>query len=217
NIKIVEKLLQKLGVRKHVELQLIFDRLVSQGNWDHMQLVKYLASVSNSLKEIELRRLKVTAIWPKEQNTKHETSLAKGNVDDIKAKPKILRFLASDLYAPSAEMREFGMPLIEWNGKWRKNSEEAKFLFSLGLREYPPLKVILQLADASNSDTVLRSKALKYFMDNFKDKYSSEYRAEEVKVAFLPCTDPKIYETPKGCFSNAECTIMNFNALHQDL
>ncbi|CAG8789920.1 1504_t:CDS:2, partial [Cetraspora pellucida] len=58
NVKIVEKLLQKLGVRKHVELQLIFDRLVSQGNWDHMQLVKYLASVSNNLKEIELKRLK---------------------------------------------------------------------------------------------------------------------------------------------------------------
>ncbi|KAF0389336.1 putative hatpase domain protein [Gigaspora margarita] len=217
NVKVVEKLLQKLGVRKHVELQLIFDRLVSQGNWDHMQLVKYLASVANSLKEIELKRLKVTAIWPKEQNTKHELSSAKADGDEIKAKPRIHRFLASDLYAPSVEMREFGMPLIEWNGKWRKNSEEAKFLFSLGLREYPPLKVILQLADVSNSDTVLRSKALKYFMDNFKDKYSSEYKAEEIKVAFLPCTDPKVYETPMGCFSNPECTIMNFNALHQDL
>ncbi|CAG8841080.1 2793_t:CDS:2, partial [Racocetra persica] len=124
NVKVVEKLLQKLGVRKHVELQLIFDRLVSQGNWDHMQLVKYLSSVSNNLKEIELKRLKVTAIWPKEQNAKTEPSLAKADGDEIKAKPRIHRFLASDLYAPSAEMREFGLPLIEWNGKWRKNSEE---------------------------------------------------------------------------------------------
>ncbi|CAG8505139.1 14702_t:CDS:10 [Racocetra fulgida] len=186
NVKVVEKLLQKLGVRKHVELQLIFDRLVSQGNWDHMQLVKYLASVSNNLKEIELKRLKVTAIWPKEQNAKTEPSLAKADNDDIKAKPRIHRFMASDLYAPSAEMREFGLPLIEWNGKWRKNSEE----------EYPPLNIILQLADVSNSDAALRSKALKYFMDNFKDKYSSMYKAEEVKVSFLPCSDPKIYATP---------------------
>ncbi|CAG8842520.1 2605_t:CDS:1, partial [Racocetra persica] len=93
----------------------------------------------------------------------------------------------------------------------------AKFLFSLGLRESPPLNIILQLADVSNSDAALRSKALKYFMDNFKDKYSSVYKAEEVKVSFLPCTDPKIYATPMGCFSSQECTIMNFNALHQDL
>ncbi|CAG8636581.1 9366_t:CDS:2, partial [Cetraspora pellucida] len=166
---------------------------------------------------IELKRLKVTAIWPEEQNTKPELSLAKTDGDEIKAKPRVHRFLASDLYAPSAEMREFGLPLIEWNGKWRKNSEEAKFLFSLGLREYPPLNITLQLADVSNSDVALRSKALKYFMDNFKDKYSSVYKAEEIKVSFLPCTDPKIYATPMGCFSSQECIIMNFNAVHPDL
>ncbi|CAG8499425.1 7450_t:CDS:10, partial [Scutellospora calospora] len=205
NVKAVDKLLLKLGVRNYVELQLIFDRLVSQGNWDHMQLIKYLASVFSSLKEIELKRLRVTPIWPKEQTANPGSSSAN---DETKTKPRILRYLASDLYAPLAEMREFGLPLIEWSGKskWRKTSEE----------EYPPLNVILQLA-ASTSDAAIRNKALKYFIDNFKEKYSSEYKAGEIKVAFLPCTDPKIYETPMGCFSNPECTIMKFNVLHQDL
>ncbi|CAG8538686.1 7915_t:CDS:10, partial [Acaulospora colombiana] len=209
NMKTPEKLLQSLGVRKHVDLQLVFDRLVSQGNWDHMQLVKYLSSVSSSLKEIEMKRLKLTAIWPKEQGV--ETQVTKDEV-----KPKVSRFTASELYIPSQEMRKFGLPIIEWNGKWHRNSEEAKFLLSLGLQEYPPLTIILQLA-SPNSEPNIRKEALKYFINNFKDKYSSKYNAREIKIPFLQCTDPNVFETPLGCFSNPDCTIMKFHALHHDL
>ena len=45
NIKgVKEKLLEQLGVRKVVALQLIFDRLGEGGAWSHLDGIKYLAS-----------------------------------------------------------------------------------------------------------------------------------------------------------------------------
>ena len=125
-----EKLLTLLGVRKHVELQLIFDRLVSQGNWDHTQLVKYLTSISNNLKPIEKKRLEITAIWPREQEQDNEKADENGSTE-----PRIKRYLASDLYAPLPELREFQLPFIEWKGKWRNNSNEGRFGKSWNFRD----------------------------------------------------------------------------------
>ncbi|GES82823.1 hypothetical protein GLOIN_2v1661590 [Rhizophagus clarus] len=206
----VQNIMQLLGVRKVVELQLIFDRLVSQGNWDHMQLAKYLASISSNLKEIELKRLIVTPIWPKEDLSQSD------NHDETNPKPKIHRFVASDLYAPLVLHREFGLPVIDWKGKWARNMQEGKFLIELGLREYPALKKILELA-APPTDPKIRGKALKYFIENFKEKYSKNYNPSEINIAFLPCSDPTIFEKPTGCYINPDCMIMNFKAIHQDL
>ncbi|PKC14058.1 hypothetical protein RhiirA5_269102 [Rhizophagus irregularis] len=206
----VQNIMQLLGVRKVVELQLIFDRLVSQGNWDHMQLVKYLASISSNLKEIEIKRLIVTPIWPKEDLSQSNKQ------DETNSKPKILRFVASDLYAPLVLHREFGLPIIDWKGKWARNTQEGKFLIELGLREYPTLKKILELA-APPTDPKIRSKALKYFIENFKEKYSKDYNPSEINIAFLPCSDTTIFAKPSECFINPDCMIMKFNAIHQDL
>jgi len=45
----LEKLLVALGVRKHVELQMVFDRLITAGNWSHVELLAYLANNKESL------------------------------------------------------------------------------------------------------------------------------------------------------------------------
>lgn len=45
----LEKVLATLGVRKHVELQLVFDRLVAAGDWSHVELLTYLATNKDSL------------------------------------------------------------------------------------------------------------------------------------------------------------------------
>lgn len=92
----------------------------------------------------------------------------------------------------------------------------AKFLYLLGLRDHPPLKTILQIASTGSAPN-LRSKALKYFIDNFKEKFASEYKPHEINIPFLPCTAPGVFETPMGCFSNPECAIMKFHSLHPDL
>jgi len=80
---VVEPFFTFLGVRKHVELQLIFDRLISQGNWDHMNLVKYLISRVDDITPGE----RTNAIWTCEDE--HE----------------IKKHLISDLYAPLPELR----------------------------------------------------------------------------------------------------------------
>jgi hypothetical protein len=89
-------------------------------------------------------------------------------------------------------------------------------LIELGLQEYPTLKKILELA-APPTDPKIRSKALKYFIENFKGKYSKNYNSSEINIAFLPCLDPSIYAKPSECYINPECTIMKFQAIHQEL
>ncbi len=92
-----------------------------------MQLAKYLASISNNLKDIEMKRLKVTPIWPKENLVDSRPN--KSESEETKPKPKIQRFTASDLYAPLALNREFGLPILDWKGKWARNTQEGIFVF----------------------------------------------------------------------------------------
>ncbi|EXX52939.1 hypothetical protein RirG_248640 [Rhizophagus irregularis DAOM 197198w] len=192
----VQNIMELLGVRKVVELQLIFDRLVNQGNWDHVQLIKYLASRMNDLKENDINILKNKPIWPKE-------NLEYSHPD-------------KNLYIPLPLHREFGLPIIDWKGKWIRNTPEGKLLIEFGLQEYPALQKILELV-APPTDPIIRSKALKYFIDNFKEKYSANYKSTEINVAFLPCSNEGIYAKPSECFTNLECMKMNFNVIRQDL
>jgi hypothetical protein len=80
-----------------------------------MQLVKYLASMSNDLKADEIKILKSKPIWPKE------------NLVGLQS-VQIRRFIASDLHVPSSLNREFGLPIIDWKGKWFSNTQEGKFI-----------------------------------------------------------------------------------------
>ncbi|CAI2169488.1 1796_t:CDS:2 [Funneliformis geosporum] len=202
----VQNVMQLLGVRKVVELQLIFDRLVRNNDYDHMRLVKYLASESKDLKDEEKTILKNTPIWPKENNE-----------DNNDFNSEIQRFVISDLHVPNTLFRELGLPIINWRRNWSRNALEVKFLIELGLREFPTLKTILELAASSSTDPEIREKALKYFIDNFNEKYSKCYDKSRVYVAFLPCMEPGSYAKPLDCFINTECKIMKFKAVRQDL
>src|SRR5436190_24274774 len=86
----------------------------------------------------------------------------------------------------------------------------------LGLQEYPTLEKILELAASSTNDDAIRSRALKYFIENFEEKYSLSYTAN-VNVAFLPCLDNNNYAKPLECFIDPECKIMDFQVIRQDL
>lgn len=86
----------------------------------------------------------------------------------------------------------------------------------MGIREYPTLHKILELA-APPTDPEIRKKALKYFITNFDEKYSSDYNPAAVNVAFLPCSIQGIYAKPSECFINPKCSIMGFQVVRQDL
>ena len=91
-----------------VELKLIFDRLVNDKDWDHIQLIKYLASKRSDLRESEISILKNRPIWPEETGRQHS--------------------IASDLYAPLSSHRDLGLPVIYWNHRrlrWSRNTDEG--------------------------------------------------------------------------------------------
>ncbi|CAB4474438.1 hypothetical protein RhiirA5_500084 [Rhizophagus irregularis] len=213
----VKNLMELFGVRKVVELGLIFNHLNGQGDFDHMQLLKYLASIQNDLDEEEIKILKNRPIWPKEDLTESKPNGSSNSNSNgcEEMKPK-QRFIARDLYIPKPLYRKFGLPVISLKGRWSHNTQEGKFLILLGLQEYPKLGKILELA-APSTDSKIRSEALKYFIDNFGDKYFKDYDPAKVGVAFLPCSDPEIYAKPSECFINPECKIMEFRVIRQDL
>ncbi|CAG8597455.1 8335_t:CDS:2, partial [Racocetra persica] len=204
SVKGDEKFFTEMGINKYVELEVVFARLVNNENLDHMKLLKYFAKFTEDLKDADLEKLKRTTIWIKEC------------AGDNKPENNVQRYLARDLYTPCYQNRELELPIIQWKGHWNKNSNEAKFIIGLGLQEYPSLQTILQLAEQAQP-IELREKALKYFIKNFKEKYSEMYKPDSIQIKFLPCINANIYAKPSECYSSPDCVKMGFNALRQDL
>ncbi|POV96419.1 hypothetical protein PSHT_15145 [Puccinia striiformis] len=200
------KVLSDIGVRKHVELQMVFSRLLGSGEWNHSDLVKYLVSVKDILTDIEIDKLRQTNWLPKEGEPKVE--LLPGP-DGKTRKPKTNRYSANQLYEPSVANQELQLPLVEWPGKWRSTSEEAKLLFFLGLNKMPSIEALLILA-ANPKDIPLREKALQFFLEHFAD-YRAVYRPNAESPAFVPC-DSGLFK-PNEAYSNPEAAVMGFNVL----
>ncbi|KAI9197496.1 uncharacterized protein BJ171DRAFT_519741 [Polychytrium aggregatum] len=191
--------LKVIGVREHVDLQIVFDRL-NDLKWDHIQLVKYLASVQTKLQESELYQLRMTPLFPPEMSDGSSSSE---------------RYKASELHAPNDTLRGFGLKLIDWKGKWKASTDEAKFLALLGLRTYIQLPELISLCAAS--DVPKRQALLVYFLDHYKAHYKDLYRAGSITTPFLPSTDPTKLFTPANCFAEPECAVMGFAILSSDL
>jgi hypothetical protein len=164
-------------------------------DWTVFDLVKYLVSVRSSLTWREMRYLSETPVFPKE-GAGNEQSAAETS-------PKVQRYKAKDLYEPIDIFREFGLPIIDWgaNKKWSRVSDEgkflwwvaveyssnqstAKFVFSLGLRQAPPLTEILHIAASNNPS--MRTKAFSFFLDNISSNYSDYDPCKFRDLAFVP-------------------------------
>ncbi|KAI9494351.1 hypothetical protein BDB00DRAFT_974372 [Zychaea mexicana] len=226
--------LAALGVRKHVELQLVFDRLISDGSWSHVDLVKYLTSVQSTLSQTEVVRLRETPIFTKEgEEPKTKTVERKTGAVDAEGKPVIekrqkqiyRRYKAKDLYMPTENLRSLNLPLIDWkqqngsrgnSGGWRSGSDEARFMEKLGLLSSPSVSTILTLASPETNNRQLQMRALHYFIDNHK-QYEDSYHPSQIDMTFLPCSDGKTYSMPRDCFTNPDVQVLGFHALHRDL
>ncbi|KAG0163756.1 hypothetical protein DFQ28_010199 [Apophysomyces sp. BC1034] len=220
-----EQFLTGLGIRKHVNLQLVFDRLISDGSWSHIELVKYLTTVQSTLSAVETRRLCETPIFTKEgeepKTKKYERSTGQMDrhgapIKETYTKSVHRRYRASELFAPTEAFRNMQLPLIYWDTRWRSSSDEAKFLEKLGLWFSPPLSEILRLASPVTNDRQLQNRALGYLIDNYKD-YERTYDASKIDVKFLPCSDGETYASPKDCYTNPDVRILGFLVLHADL
>ena len=135
----LEKFLQTIGVRKHVELQIVFDRyafrslavlsrniadriyrsMIKTGDWTIADLIKYLVDVQSTLTVTEMDRLRMTAAFPRERR----------DGEKLPENGKPPRHRASDLYEPLDVFRDLKLPVIDWGNqrKWRGGSEEGTF------------------------------------------------------------------------------------------
>lgn len=210
-----EKFLVPLGVRKTVELSVVFDRLMAkssgaaaEGKWSHVDLIKYLVSVQNDIPSEDYEKLRKTPICP-----------AEGQSDSKATDGKLYK--VSDLYAPLPVLRELGVPILQWPRELAKDSPESKFLSILGLKAYPTVQDLIPIMTtaAAADDSNLYEKALQYFITNH---YANGYRnfpIDRVTMPFLPLRggDLKNLAPPSKCFANAKSAILGFPIIRDDL
>lgn len=111
---------------------MIFTRLLGAGDWSHVQLLRYLVSVKDTLTAAERDRLRKTSWLPREGEAKVEQP---AGADGVVPKAKTVRYRASELYEPTDVLRELGLPVLDWSEphtKWRTHSDEGE-LFGLSL------------------------------------------------------------------------------------
>lgn len=194
----LERVLEALGVRRHVEIQLLLDRLLEAGDWSHMDLVAYLAKQRSHLTAAEMERLAHTALFPAENDGQ--------------------RHKAAQLYEPNEALRQLCLPVLAWPGRaWRASGDEAKLLWDLGLKRHPPLPLLLARAagekPASTSTScdaaALRSQALAYLLQHFA-VYRNAYTLEAAApFAFVPARDGALYP-PTQVYTDPAAASMQF-------
>ena len=212
-----EKVLAAFGVRKTIELGLVFDRLMAppeytedasaaKASWSHVDLVRYLTTVRSDIPANDVKRLRSTPICPAEGS-------------DIKA-PRSQRYLVADLFEPNETLRSLGLRLLQWPGVYRPGSEEGKFLTFLGLKSIPHgSEVITIIANAATDGNLdLRDRALKYFVDHHHAMSFSNYDIKTTTTQFLPLQgDVGRAMSPSQCFTNGKAAILGYDILRTDL
>lgn len=209
----MDRLLNALGVRAHVDLALVFSRLLGGGQWSQEEVAKYLVSVQSSLSADEIDRLKKTAWLTRE--------IAPGTVapaaDAAASAAPPTRFRAKSLYEPNDALRELDLPVIAWNtGRWRPASDEAKLLYSMGLKRHPDAEEILKLA-ADPSNPTKQQRALDYFLANFESQYVSQYQpSTNHNLPFVPVLrgTETAFVKPSEAYTSVGANVLGFPALH---
>lgn len=212
-----DKFLTALGVRKTVDIGVVFDRLIdtsskantqipaSAPRWSHVDLIKYLTSVRSDIPSADINRLKNMRICPAE-------------TENLQASSE--RYLVSDLFEPHHALRQLKLRIMQWPGVYRPESAEGRFLTSLGLRAAPSYTDLVKLMStaAANQDIGLRESALRYFIDHHQTKGYSQIDHSSITLPYLPVQgSEKKIATPNTCFSNDRAAILGFDILRQDL
>ncbi|GIJ89915.1 hypothetical protein Asppvi_008861 [Aspergillus pseudoviridinutans] len=212
-----EKFLMALGVRKTVELGVIFERLLdnpqtsdgksdNQRKWSHVDLIRYLASVRDDIPANDIKRLKNTSIC---------TAEATGVSKPVGGK----RYKLFELFEPKDSLRDLGLPILEWPGKYQPSSIEGKFLTMLGLRSIPaePELIDIMAKAAAADDWVLHGKAMSYYISEYHTNGYANFDCSAVNVPFLPIEGARDLSTPGRCFTDEGATLFGFKILRRDL
>ncbi|KAJ9603391.1 hypothetical protein H2200_012169 [Cladophialophora chaetospira] len=219
NVK--DKFLLALGVRKTVELGVVFERLLTpeskspkavgstKAQWSHVDLIKYLASVSSDIPGTDVQRLRSTAICPKQLEGKDGGESAE-------------RFKVGDLFEPRHDLRQLGLPVMAWPGPYRSNTPEGRFLNALGLRTTPSVPELIQIMAESGKkgpkyDLDRRDRTLAYFLSHHHGYGYGTFDYSSINIPFLPLEKrPDQLATPSQCFADEGATLLGFDTLKRD-
>ncbi|KAF2711138.1 hypothetical protein K504DRAFT_429752 [Pleomassaria siparia CBS 279.74] len=206
-----EKFLLALGVRKTVDLPMVFSRMANDDStqvpWNHADLIRYFASVVDEIPAKDLDRLRQTPFLPGEGSSVKDGQL----------------FIARDLYAPEQSILSLGLPQVKLPFEFRANSKEGILLLRLGLKQWPDsitIANILHRAGKSN-DKQLYTLAMEYFLVNY---HRNGYIAEINQLASSPIpilpTEQAPFPTlvgPFQCFTNEHAACLGYAILRADL
>ncbi|KAL2118426.1 hypothetical protein VTJ04DRAFT_8086 [Mycothermus thermophilus] len=213
-----EKFLSALGVRKTVDLETIFARLLTPSpsdgagarpKWSHMELIKYLTSVKDDIPAADMKKLRESPLCPAEAGPP--------GLEPTKGSP--LLYKVSELYEPKDTLRALGLPILHWPGppgSFRNTSPEAKFLYSLGLRPFPPVPLLVDMM--ASSDSKARTNAMSYFIANHHLNGYASFDLSACDKAILPIEgkDGQLVR-PSDCYTNERAAVLGYNILRRDL
>ncbi|KAH7310077.1 hypothetical protein BKA65DRAFT_169686 [Rhexocercosporidium sp. MPI-PUGE-AT-0058] len=213
-----EKFFAAIGVRKTVDLETIFARLLAPAakaapgektvNYRHMEVIKYLASVKEDIPKEDLQRLKNSQICPAEAGPK--------GLEPTQGTARLYR--VSELFEPKDSLRDLGLPVIQWPGppgSYRPGSVEGRFLALLGLRTHPSAPELIDMM--TSADDNLRAKSMYYFISNHHMNGYAAFDLHQSSKAFLPLQGNNRLVSPSQCFTNERCVVLGFSILRKDL
>lgn len=210
-----DKFLLALGVRKTIDLPMVFDRMRNRdtaqssekASWNHVDLIRYFASVIHEIPKKDLDRLRETPFLPGEG-----ASTEKGQL-----------FRASELYAPDQAILALGLTQIKIPFEFKSSSREGALLLNLGLKLWPTsitIAKILHRAGQTN-DQPLYNLAMDYFLQNhYRHSYASETaQFAALAIPILPTEQvpfPALVG-PFQCYTNENAACFGFAILRKDL
>ncbi|KJX96958.1 H ATPase C domain protein [Zymoseptoria brevis] len=212
-----EKFLSALGVRKTVELSVVFDRLMAKSNspateggkWSHVDLIKYLLSVKDDIPSEDLKRLRQTPIC-----------LAEAQSDDPTTRGKLYRI--PELFEPDDAIKRLGLPVLQWPGQYRASAPEGRFLRSLGLQPYPSVLDLVDILSRAPADSELQKRTITYWVMNAFHNGYAKFAVADIDKAFLPVLPfagegKNLVAKPSQCYANPKAAVLRFRTLREDL
>ncbi|KAL6849422.1 hypothetical protein ACO1O0_008962 [Amphichorda felina] len=212
--KMKEKFLVAIGVRKTVDLETIFTRLLNPSaegahqKWSHMELIKYLTSVQNDIPGTDLEKLRNSRICPAEAGPK--------GMEPTKGTERLYK--VSDLFEPKDSLRVLKLPVLQWPGppgSFRPSSPEARFLAILGLRTHPSVPELVDMM--CSQDDALRVASMTYFIANHHVNGYGSFNLAGTRKAILPLQGSTRFVQPSACFTNERAAVLGFQILKKDL
>ncbi|KAI9187850.1 hypothetical protein H9P43_002241 [Blastocladiella emersonii ATCC 22665] len=195
SVKVSDKFLKQLGVRDHIDPQLLMARLDTL-QWTPAQLLQYLSR--EKLDDVDIAKLAKSKIF----SARRRGAI----VPDAK-------YAASELLVPAPELDAFDVLQLDTpeTHPIRAGSREHRFLVRLGIQQKLDLPYVIQTAADPATDAELRFKLLEYAA-------AQKMELRGTSAAILPPAGKGTpLAPPAALFTEEAASILGFTLLHPRL